>query len=69
MNETDIPHVQRIARKTWHATYENLIPLAEQNNFLKVHYGVESLKLRLGRSIMYVAELKEPSPVLPDFPR
>ena len=52
MNETDIPHVQRIARKTWHATYENLIPLAEQNNFLKVHYGVESLKLRLGRSIM-----------------
>ena len=45
-------------KTTWNATYEGIIPLEVQNNFLKLNYSDESMKLRIERSIVYVAEVE-----------
>ena len=58
MRDADIQQVQRIARTTWNATYEGIIPLVVQNNFLDSHYSDESMKLRMERSVLYVAEFE-----------
>jgi len=59
MNFEDIKQVQHIAKTTWNATYEGIIPLEVQNNFLKLHYSDESMKQRIERSIVYVAEVED----------
>lgn len=58
MVEADIPDVQEIAKVSWHATYEGIIPLDVQNNFLKIAYNDEQMKRRLEHSIIYVAEVE-----------
>lgn len=58
MHYEDTKQVQSIAKKTWNATYEGIIPLEVQNNFLKSNYSDESMKQRIERSIVYVAEVK-----------
>ena len=56
MKYEDITQVQSIAKTTWHATYEGIIPLEIQNNFLQSAYNDDRMKQRLERSLLYVAE-------------
>lgn len=58
MHYEDTKQVQNIAKTTWNATYEGIIPLEVQNNFLKSNYSDESMKQRIERSIVYVAEVE-----------
>lgn len=58
MDYADINEVQKIAKASWNATYEGIIPLEVQDNFLKSAYNDEQMKLRLERSVIYVAEIK-----------
>lgn len=58
MHYEETKKVQSIAKKTWNATYEGIIPLKVQNNFLKSNYSDESMKKRIERSIVYVAEVE-----------
>lgn len=56
MQQSDIPQVQHIAKTAWHATYEGIIPLHIQNNFLDTAYNEARLLQRLESSIMHVAQ-------------
>lgn len=58
MQQEDIKQVQDVAKTTWNATYEGIIPSEAQENFLKSAYNVEMMKQRLERSILYVAEVE-----------
>ncbi|KGR77359.1 GNAT family N-acetyltransferase [Ureibacillus manganicus] len=58
MDYEDTSQVQNIAKTTWNATYEGIIPLEVQNKFLKSAYNDEMMKRRLERSIVYVAEVE-----------
>ncbi len=53
----DIKQVQDVAKTTWNATYEGIIPLDVQNNFLKSAYNDEKMKQRLERAFLFVAEV------------
>lgn len=57
MTAGDIPQVQQVAIKSWHTTYENIIPLNIQNNFLSKAYSEERLLARLSSSPFYVAKI------------
>lgn len=59
MKEYDIPAVQAIAKKTWSATYEGIIPSKIQENFLNAAYSTERMIYRLNHSLLLVAEVKE----------
>lgn len=58
MDYMDINEVQRVAKVSWNATYEGIIPLEVQDNFLKSAYNDAQMKLRLERSVIYVAEVE-----------
>lgn len=58
MLEADIPDVQYVAKKSWNATYQGIIPEDVQNSFLKVAYSDEMLKKRIDQ-IIFVAEHDE----------
>jgi len=58
MHAEDTKQVQDIAKTTWNATYEGIIPTEIQNNFLLKNYSDESMKQRIERSIVYVAEVE-----------
>lgn len=53
----DIIPVQNIAKVSWHATYEGIIPREVQDKFLEVAYSCYTLKQRLKKSNFYVAEV------------
>ncbi|MGG0716973.1 GNAT family N-acetyltransferase [Robertmurraya massiliosenegalensis] len=55
----DVKQIQEIARKSWHATYEGIIPLEIQNQFLSSAYNEEMLQRRISHSLFLVAEEKE----------
>lgn len=55
MREQDIPYVQEVAKTSWNSTYENIIPLDVQANFLQVAYNPEQLRLRMKQSLFLVA--------------
>ncbi|THE11646.1 GNAT family N-acetyltransferase [Bacillus timonensis] len=57
MHHEDTKQVQDVAKTTWHATYEGIIPLEVQNNFLKSAYNDERMKQRIERSFLFVAEV------------
>ncbi|PKR84188.1 GNAT family N-acetyltransferase [Heyndrickxia camelliae] len=59
MNLEDIPQVQNIAKVSWNATYEGIIPLDIQESFLKSAYNDEMMKRRYEQSIMFVAQVEE----------
>ncbi|MEW4194201.1 GNAT family N-acetyltransferase [Bacillus altitudinis] len=59
MKPVDIKQVQDVAITTWKATYEGIIPLEIQENFLKFAYNNERMKQRLERSIILVAEVND----------
>lgn len=58
MHYEDTKKVQSLAKTTWNATYEGIIPLEVQNNFLNLYYSDESMKQRIERSIVFVAEVE-----------
>lgn len=57
MNENDFKQVQQVATTSWHDTYDGIIPLNIQDNFLKLAYNDSQLQNRLDRSIFFVAEV------------
>ncbi|WP_068675538.1 GNAT family N-acetyltransferase [Oceanobacillus sp. Castelsardo] len=57
MKKKDISQVQHVARVSWNSTYEGIIPLEIQNNFLKKAYSYKVLKRKLKYSMMLVAEV------------
>lgn len=57
MHVEDIPQVQDVAKKSWNATYEGIIPFKIQEKFLKVAYNNDRMKQRLERSFLFVAEI------------
>ncbi|WP_026675232.1 GNAT family N-acetyltransferase [Alkalihalobacterium bogoriense] len=59
MVHEDIKQVQDVAKTTWHDTYEGVIPIEVQNNFLSSAYSDEGMRHRLERSFLYVAEVDE----------
>ncbi|MFC0561541.1 GNAT family N-acetyltransferase [Halalkalibacter alkalisediminis] len=56
MRHEDTEQVQDVAKTSWNATYEGIIPLEVQENFLKLAYNDEKMKQRLERSFIFVAE-------------
>lgn len=58
MQQEDIKQVQDVAKTTWNATYEGIIPSEVQENFLKSAYNDERMKQRLERSTLFVAEVE-----------
>lgn len=57
MKKKDIPQVQNVAKTSWHATYEGIIPRNIQDSFLQQAYSKDSLKRRLKSSYIFVAEM------------
>lgn len=57
MIEKDIPKVKNIATVSWHATYQGIIPLDVQDNFLAMAYNEEMLLQRLTNTPFYVAKV------------
>ncbi|WP_102028993.1 GNAT family N-acetyltransferase [Salirhabdus sp. Marseille-P4669] len=55
----DIKQIQDIAKKSWHATYEGIIPNAVQERFLQSAYSDEMMKKRLLGSFLFVAEVEK----------
>ncbi|MDP4552760.1 GNAT family N-acetyltransferase [Alkalihalobacillus macyae] len=56
MEERDVKPVQEVAKKSWNATYERIIPLEIQARFLNTAYNDEMMIKRLNGSYLYVAE-------------
>ena len=57
MRKKDIVQVQKVARTSWHSTYEGIIPRAIQDRFLDSAYSDGMLENRLKRSIIFIAEV------------
>ncbi|PID21436.1 GNAT family N-acetyltransferase [Sporosarcina sp. P3] len=53
----DIEKVQDIARESWHATYEGIIPRTIQDCFLDAAYDTSMMDTRLQNSNLFVAVL------------
>jgi ribosomal protein S18 acetylase RimI-like enzyme len=56
MEKEDIKQVQEVAKTSWNATYEGIIPLEIQESFLNSAYNDEMVLKRLDVSLLYVAE-------------
>jgi ribosomal protein S18 acetylase RimI-like enzyme len=56
MRYEDIQQIQDVAKTSWNATYEGIIPLEVQEKFLKSAYNDETMKQRIERSTIFVAE-------------
>lgn len=67
MTEKDIPKIQNIAKLSWHDTYEEIIPLHIQDNFLEMAYSISMLEKRLALTNMYVAEFDDQVVGFADF--
>lgn len=57
MQPKDTKQIQDVAKVSWNATYEGIIPFEVQENFLKTNYNDESMQRRLERSFLFVAEI------------
>lgn len=58
----DIEDIQEIAKKTWHHTYEGMIPRDVQDRFIEQAYSDENMKRRVHYSVLLLAE-KDGKPV------
>jgi len=58
MVHEDITQVQNVAKITWHATYEGIIPSEVQEKFLKAAYNEGTIQQRLERTTLFVAEVE-----------
>lgn len=52
----DVKAIQTIAQKSWHVTYEGIIPRDVQDNFLNTFYNEETLSNRVSATPFAVAE-------------
>ncbi|MGE7910352.1 N-acetyltransferase family protein [Lysinibacillus xylanilyticus] len=59
MEKNDIIFVQEIAKKSWHQTYEGIIPNEIQDRFIEAAYSSDRLLSRLENSLFLVAILEE----------
>lgn len=57
MKRKDIPALQEVAKASWNTTYEGIIPLSIQENFLTKAYSVKMIKKRLKQTFFFVAEV------------
>lgn len=57
MKKQDIEDVQNVARKSWNATYEGIIPDQIQQSFLNLVYSDVMMEQRLSQSLFLVAEV------------
>lgn len=57
MQPNDIQQVQHVAKTSWNATYNGIIPVEVQERFLQSAYNDEMMVRRLERSLLLVAEL------------
>ncbi|WP_096271167.1 GNAT family N-acetyltransferase [Paucisalibacillus globulus] len=55
----DIEQIQDVAKTSWNATYDGIIPLVVQENFLKSAYNDERMKQRIDHSFIFVAEYND----------
>lgn len=55
MSQTDIADVQAIAMTSWHHTYDAIIPLEAQTEFLQQAYSEASLLYRLEHTHFFLA--------------
>ncbi|MDA1476400.1 GNAT family N-acetyltransferase [Bacillus changyiensis] len=58
MEKRDIPQVQKVAKVSWHHTYEGIIPLDIQNKFLQSAYSDERMQRRKKYSLILVSEIE-----------
>ncbi|MCM3214619.1 GNAT family N-acetyltransferase [Niallia taxi] len=58
IKQEDITQVQDVAKTTWNATYEGIIPAEVQENFLKSAYNEDRMKQRIDSTTLYVAEVE-----------
>ena len=63
----DTKQVQDVAKKSWNATYEGIIPNSIQENFLKGAYNDEMMQKRLSHSLLLVAEAEDKIAGLANF--
>ncbi len=59
MTEDDISFVREIAKTSWFATYDGIIPMQIQERFLEAAYSEKRLFTRLQNSLFLVAEFGE----------
>ncbi len=58
MKKDDIYQIQDVAKKSWNATYDEIIPLSIQENFLNVAYNDEMIIKRMEESFIFVSEIE-----------
>lgn len=58
MKRNDMKQVQDIAKTTWHATYDGIIPRDIQDRFLDSAYSNTMMKRRLKQPYFFVSEVK-----------
>ncbi|MCZ2260397.1 GNAT family N-acetyltransferase [Sporosarcina sp. G11-34] len=56
MTSNDTRHVQHIARKTWSATYDGIIPVNIQSAFIDRSYSDAMMQMRMEKTIVLIAE-------------
>lgn len=56
MHIKDIPNVQNVAKISWNATYDAIIPVHIQNRFLMNAYSDDMMVRRIQNSVMLIAE-------------
>lgn len=56
MKANDITQIQHVAKTSWNHTYEGIIPIHIQENFLQSAYSNDMMQKRLEHSHMFVAE-------------
>src|SRR5690625_1963225 len=52
----DLKQIQQVAKTSWNDTYENIIPLDIQEEFLQSAYSDEMMVRRLEKTVLLVAE-------------
>ncbi|PIC98770.1 GNAT family N-acetyltransferase [Sporosarcina sp. P29] len=67
MVSEDIERVQDIARQSWHATYEGIIPRTIQDCFLDAAYDTPMMNRRLQTSNLFVVEVDDEVVGFADF--
>ncbi|RKN74142.1 GNAT family N-acetyltransferase [Paenibacillus ginsengarvi] len=59
MEKRDTEEVRKVARATWHHTYEGIIPERVRTRFLDAFYNDEAILRRMTGSILLVAERED----------
>jgi ribosomal protein S18 acetylase RimI-like enzyme len=59
MVSEDIEQVQAVAKSSWNATYEGIIPRPIQEKFLNLAYSDQMMKRRLRDSLLMVAVINQ----------